>query len=301
MDFVPVETWLASPCVGVCRLDPGTGWCVGCARDGNELNAWRSFDALARSQVWRDLPRRKSVLGVRFRLLPWAGAALIERLAEMAAEPGAGWSVGVYGAIAELMAAPGERIAVSASDGGFTLRTGGGRLRLTAHPGLRAFELVSGTGRVERIVLALHRSRLARPPIGVTELGPDADAIEPSARQERLFDLGLGFAPVRFCVRTAEPVALQALRLHSGGSILGPGNALLPLMLAISPDRVVASPLARIEIEGPILRQGHEGPHTHLIPELLAQKRELEPGSELPEAYAPCASFYPAASRPGGN
>jgi hypothetical protein len=192
------------------------------------------------------------------------------------------------------MAAPGERVTVEATEQALILRTPGGRLRLTGHPGLRAFELVSGQGRVERIVLALHRSRLPEPVRGIAELGADVEAVESAARGERLFDLGLGFAPIRFCLRTADMVAIEALRAHAGRSLLTPGNALLPLMLALSPDRIVVSPVARLEVEGPILRHGHEGPHTHLLPELLAQNRELEPGCELPEAYAPCASFYPA-------
>ena len=38
---------LASPCVGTCRLDPETGWCLGCARTREELADWRDLDAAA--------------------------------------------------------------------------------------------------------------------------------------------------------------------------------------------------------------------------------------------------------------
>jgi predicted Fe-S protein YdhL (DUF1289 family) len=292
MDSVPAATWLASPCVGVCRLDPDTGWCMGCGRSGAELEVWRGLDAESRNRVWRDLPRRKAVLGVGFRLLPWAASALMLRLAHLAAEPGARWSVGVWGAVAELMPTPGDSMAVEAADSVLTLRARGGRLRLLGHPGLRAFQLVGGGGRAQRIVLALHRSRLPPPFFGIAELGPDRDAIEPAARGHRLFDLGLGLAPVRFCVRTGVDAVIFALRRHAGRSLLTHRNDLLPALLAASPDRVVASPIARLEIEGQILRHGDAGPHTHLLPELLAQNRELEPGCELPPAYAPCASLY---------
>jgi hypothetical protein len=33
----PEQGMLRSPCVGICRLDDTTGWCLGCARDANEL------------------------------------------------------------------------------------------------------------------------------------------------------------------------------------------------------------------------------------------------------------------------
>ncbi|MEM8878798.1 MAG: DUF1289 domain-containing protein, partial [Pseudomonadota bacterium] len=29
-----------SPCVGLCRLDEATGYCLGCARTGDEIADW---------------------------------------------------------------------------------------------------------------------------------------------------------------------------------------------------------------------------------------------------------------------
>jgi predicted Fe-S protein YdhL (DUF1289 family) len=42
---------VASPCTGVCRLDPATGWCVGCLRSLDEIAAWGTLDDAARRQV----------------------------------------------------------------------------------------------------------------------------------------------------------------------------------------------------------------------------------------------------------
>ncbi|HMR31327.1 MAG TPA: DUF1289 domain-containing protein [Geminicoccaceae bacterium] len=287
------ETRLASPCVGVCRLDERTGWCLGCGRSAVELAAWRDLDEEARERLWRQLPGRRQRLGLRFGLLPWTPRALLARLAELSEQPGAAWSIGVHGAVAELMAAPGQAVEAVLDAEALTLRTAGGRLRIAIHPGLRAFSLMDGGGRIARIVLALHRSRLPAPSHGVADLGPDGHAIEPAARNHRLFDLGLGLAPVRFCVRTGDEAVATALRRRAGRSVLEPGSPLMPVLLAASPDRILASPLGRMEVEGPILHHGHEGPHSHLLPDLLAQNRELEPGFELPEAYAPCATFHP--------
>jgi predicted Fe-S protein YdhL (DUF1289 family) len=40
-----------SPCTGICRIDPATGWCEGCARTLTEIADWpmltvREKDAL---------------------------------------------------------------------------------------------------------------------------------------------------------------------------------------------------------------------------------------------------------------
>jgi predicted Fe-S protein YdhL (DUF1289 family) len=96
-----VQGMLPSPCVGICRLDDATGWCLGCARDANELGCWRDLPPTARGLIWADLPRRKAILGLSFRLLPWSGAALMAELIRLAREPKTGWSIGVYGAVAE--------------------------------------------------------------------------------------------------------------------------------------------------------------------------------------------------------
>ena len=56
------------------------------------------------------------------------------------------------------------------------------------------------------------------------------------------------------------------------------------------------SPVGGIEVAGAILREGHSGPHTHLLPNLLAQDRQMEPGFELPEGYVPCATLVLAAA-----
>lgn len=48
-----------SPCTGVCRIDPLTGWCEGCARTIEEIMVWpRADDAEKRAIVAR-LPERR--------------------------------------------------------------------------------------------------------------------------------------------------------------------------------------------------------------------------------------------------
>jgi len=51
---------LASPCNGVCILDPVTGWCLGCQRTISEIAGWlRATDAEKR-QVLDNVERRRS-------------------------------------------------------------------------------------------------------------------------------------------------------------------------------------------------------------------------------------------------
>lgn len=40
-----------SPCIGLCILDPGTGYCKGCFRTIEEIGAWLGLDEDARRAV----------------------------------------------------------------------------------------------------------------------------------------------------------------------------------------------------------------------------------------------------------
>lgn len=273
----PAEVVLASPCVGICRLDPTTGWCIGCARTGEELEFWMAMDGPARAAVWDQLPRRRAAVpSLGFALLPWAPDAAVGHLAHLSEQPGAVWSLGVHGAAAELVPPSDAALDVALAEGQLTLRTPGGRLRLRARAGLRVFELPG------RLVLALHRSRLVPAPAVLTELAPDREALDPAAMGQPLFDLGLGRPTVRFAVRTGSAGIARALRAGLGRPLDG---AIAQLLLAASPTRVLLCPLGRVEIDGPLAAT--EGPRTRLSPALLAQDRELPPGLALPEGYAP--------------
>ncbi len=53
---------VASPCINVCRLDPATGWCEGCARSIDEIAAWGRLDDAAKQAVLQRLPMRRAAL-----------------------------------------------------------------------------------------------------------------------------------------------------------------------------------------------------------------------------------------------
>lgn len=51
-----------SPCTGVCRMDGASGWCLGCARNIDEIAAWSTLDDAGKRAVWLLLPARKAAL-----------------------------------------------------------------------------------------------------------------------------------------------------------------------------------------------------------------------------------------------
>jgi predicted Fe-S protein YdhL (DUF1289 family) len=47
-----------SPCVDLCKIDKGTGWCRGCRRSKDEIKAWKTLSKKARRRVLEALPAR---------------------------------------------------------------------------------------------------------------------------------------------------------------------------------------------------------------------------------------------------
>ncbi len=50
---------IASPCIGVCAIEPRSGWCNGCLRTIDEIAAWGALDSRARREIWKRLPARR--------------------------------------------------------------------------------------------------------------------------------------------------------------------------------------------------------------------------------------------------
>lgn len=52
----------ASPCTNVCRIDPVSGFCVGCRRSLDEIANWSRLDAAARQAVLAALRDRQAAV-----------------------------------------------------------------------------------------------------------------------------------------------------------------------------------------------------------------------------------------------
>ena len=48
-----------SPCIGVCRIDPGSGYCEGCLRSLEEIAAWGGADQKTKRAILERLRRRR--------------------------------------------------------------------------------------------------------------------------------------------------------------------------------------------------------------------------------------------------
>jgi predicted Fe-S protein YdhL (DUF1289 family) len=54
---------IPSPCIGVCRLDPGSGLCAGCMRTLAEIAAWPGADDAERLAIVQRLRARRRAAG----------------------------------------------------------------------------------------------------------------------------------------------------------------------------------------------------------------------------------------------
>jgi predicted Fe-S protein YdhL (DUF1289 family) len=52
-----------SPCTGICRLDEATGFCLGCARTGDEIGRWGAAPPAEQRAILAGLPARWITLG----------------------------------------------------------------------------------------------------------------------------------------------------------------------------------------------------------------------------------------------
>jgi hypothetical protein len=50
---------VVSPCIGICKLDQKSGFCIGCKRTIEEIGRWAMLDDPARQAIIDQLPTRK--------------------------------------------------------------------------------------------------------------------------------------------------------------------------------------------------------------------------------------------------
>ena len=291
---------VASPCVGTCKLDKATGWCLGCARSGDEIAEWQRQTDAWRADVWDALPARFGSLGVRCRRLPWETSEIHDFVVRNLRTAAGTWVIGVVGAVAEFTAKRAAPIEVETDGASIVAFTEGGNLRFLIDDDVRAvtFEAPETPQERQHVVLAVKRERVGLSvATTVTDLGNDQAAIQSEDRRRRLFDLGLGRNEARFCVRCAPGATQEALTAASGTSLLSALPRIGHVLVEEGPPRVVESVLGRIEVLTPIPSPGGTSPlgsHTHLLPDHLATGRALPAGMDLPRAYVPGAIFYPA-------
>jgi hypothetical protein len=226
------------------------------------------------------------------RPLPLSPDLIADLVHEALQGAGGGWSMGVQGALAEFAALAGERPEVRRrGPAGRTVEavTASGAIRLTITDDTVAYGAEPDGG----ITLAVPRASLPAPSLRVTAAPADPDALRPDDEKAVLVDLAVGHAAAAFCVRTADPGLIAALRGVEGRTWREALDTVGHLLVAASPHRVVTGPLGRIEVYNPIPKAADaspEGCHTHLLPRLLETGRETAEGEELPPQLAAAAN-----------
>jgi predicted Fe-S protein YdhL (DUF1289 family) len=286
---------IASPCIGICRIDERSGLCLGCARTGDEIAMWGEMPQNGRQSVWVELPERRKNLGLNIHRLNWETQDIQSFVSETL-RPGGTWITGVLGAVAEFSLGEDEVCEIETDAN--LLRAFSPRGAISFHIGenLRALSFGS-MSRQEIIVLALPRSEAKSfPGEGLVCLGPDRDAIREGARDEILYDFGLGRRSAGFGIRTACPDLIARL---DGANGLDWRQFLPSIGTDIqraSPTRVVRNAIGRIEVFAtipPPNGKSPAGPHTHLLPAYLIEGSDVPSKIDMPEGYVACATYYP--------
>lgn len=206
-----------------------------------------------------------------------------------------GWSMGTPGAIAEFIRTPDE----PAASGTHEVVTSRGGIRLDLPTLLRvvAYETPAGPRDHWNHTVALCVPTASSGPARrvITDLGPDIDALRQEDRSGRLIDLGLGLPAVDVCVRVATGDLLARLQAAVGSSFWADPH-LAGAIVAAGPHRVFTTPCGRVEVYAPIPPldgRSPDGPHTHLLPNLLRTGRTHPATAPIPEKYVPVAALYP--------
>jgi hypothetical protein len=227
---------------------------------------------------------------------------LLALVTELLADPEAGWSIGTFGAIAEFIRDADEATDLTADALTVAAATSRGAIRVVVSPLLRAVAFERPAGNADHWA---HSIALCLPEAAstmglrtvITELGPDAEAVRAEDRGDLLFDLGLGAPHVDACVRTRDQATIECLRAAAGTRLLDPASGVAAALITMHPHRVFRSRAGRIEVYTPIPPphgRSPEGPHTHLLPALLARGRSYPHTEPIPPGWLPAAYVVPA-------
>ncbi|MEM6741397.1 MAG: DUF1289 domain-containing protein [Pseudomonadota bacterium] len=285
----------ASPCVGVCVIDEAKSLCLGCARTVDEIAVWGSAADAFRAEVWADLPARAVEIGLDVRRLDWSEGRLLDEMARIFAEARATFVVGVYGAVGEVMRDADEAFQSRHEGAVLCLTTARSALRIEAASYLSAFE-IRRANRPPLIALAVPEGRAGiAGPAALTDLGSDGRALLQRDAGGRRFDVGLGRRAARFTIRCSESLAAD-ISPHCGAPWPDCLARIGAQVLAESPVRVVEAPCTRAEVDAMIPPPGRAspaGPHTHLLPDHIAQGFDTPPTIPLPKGFVLSALIYP--------
>lgn len=215
-------------------------------------------------------------------------------------DPSSQWNLGTFGAIAEFMRDPGEPVVIVDEPGRLSATTDRGGIGFGPLEKARLFasETAVGTSWSHRIAICLPgEDGTMNCRQVLTELGPDAGALRSEDVGSILFDMGLGALQADICIRTKDPELVGLLRSQAGRSLFEPGNPAMAAIVVAGPHRIFLSRIGRCEVYQPIPPadgKSPEGPHTHVLPQLLRAGRTHAATEPVPAGLVPCAHLVPA-------
>ena len=92
------------------------------------------------------------------------------------------------------------------------------------------------------------------------------------------------------------PGLIEVIRASEGQRLFASDNPAIGALLEASPARVCISRIARIEVYQQIAEPGEttpDGPHTHLLPELIMKGLAYDPAILIPGDMVPCLIAHP--------
>jgi hypothetical protein len=220
-------------------------------------------------------------------------------LAQYLASASHSFSIGSFGAIAEFHRDSDEELLIDKTEQ-LTLVTprGGIQLNIPEHVQPIAYEALSKHKQrwQQGVAFCLPKAEAKmQQRKTLTELGKDQDSMRVADRHAILFDMGVGADNIDFCIRTADENLLNLLRQAEGQAFAELDDKLKKQLLADSPTRVIISKLGRIEVYQPIGKEKTpQGPHTHLLPQLMAKKATHSANIPIPDTLMPCLTLHPA-------
>jgi hypothetical protein len=194
----------------------------------------------------------------------------VDLLHALLADPGVGWTIGVDGAVADVLLPGGRRSCTSA---GARMQVTGptGSMKLDLRPEHRTWVVEDADGRAAVVLGTSAAPPGSRP---VAEPVPGT------------FDLGV--TGTYFAVEVDDLMLATRLRAHVGRSWPAVLTEVGTHLLAVSPPRVVATPVARAVVTAPIPPAGGASPggsHTHLLPDRIASRQPLPQQHALPAGW----------------
>lgn len=229
---------------------------------------------------------------------------ILDVLADALSDHEAGWSMGSFGVLAEFHQNDGEKAIVDDINE-LTRATQRGAIRLDRDAATSAlpvaYEQLSKAperwGQGLALCLPLDACTMTGRTV-LTRVGADKNAIRAQDRDAVLFDMGLGLVQCDFHVRTSDASLIEILSANEGRSLFDAGNPSMPAILKSHPHRVAITPLGRIEvfqkIGGPDTGgRSPLGPHTHVLPKLMASGKTHAGNTTIPKDLVPCAYLHP--------